>query len=198
MPLDKDLTEFSTASQSIVSFDFQDIASGQLFKTFWILNTEDNASAQEYTLIDDSSLASSIVDGSEGTFNCDTGIFNVPRTVKGVAYVNIGVSIGSASSGSISCKLQKWDGSSATDITSAIVESISSDEDRVISMRMPCTETLIPEGEQIRLVVVITESSGNVFWGHDPTGRDGVNVIPSSQGSNITSSNIKIPFKFDG
>ena len=63
---------------------------------------------------------------------------------------------------------------------------------------MPCTETIIKKGEQLRLeiIVYVTGAAEWIEWGHDPKNRDGTILTPSSEDT-ITSSRINVPFKID-
>lgn len=186
----------------IASFNYNDIASGAGFVSFYPTITKDNSGTQ-YLLTNDTSIYSTVIettritDGTT-TLNFDTSPFNLPRTISGTAIANIGVEVSNTNSGEgYSIQIQRWDGSSATNISSEITTINSADAGvgTVASNQIPCTQTLIKKGEQLRIVLkVIVISPGTSTIGHDPRNRDGTILTPTTDNS-ITSSVIKIPFK---
>tara|TARA_R100001530_G_C4315863_1_gene154350 strand:- start:1046 stop:1663 length:618 start_codon:yes stop_codon:yes gene_type:complete len=202
MPLTKDLTKFTTTSQTLASYSSEEIASGLLFVTNYLTVTKDNAGTQ-YTLTTDSGVYSSIIETTRTTdgtttLTFDSAPFNLTRTIKGTALANIGNQANSVLSGEeYTIQIQKWDGSSATNISSVITTERDATAATVSANQIPCTETVIAEGEQLRIVigvVVVQAGVQKMTVGHDPRNRDGIILQPSSEDT-ITSSFIKIPFK---
>jgi len=114
--------------------------------------------------------------------------------------VGVEYSLG-AMANTLSVQLFKYDGSTATAISTASVLTIGSETTQTIySFEMPCTETLIAEKEQLRVVIILTiPAGGGGTWlsvGHDPANFDGENVTPSTADT-ITSTRINIPFKLE-
>lgn len=202
MALALPLTKFTTSSPVVASYNYSELQSGIFYHTFYPLETVDASAG--YSLIDNTIIYSEVKDTRQintgvTTLTFDTSGFNIPRTVKGTAYCNIGEQHDLSSTGSVSARLYKYDGSSATAITAAHSRDCSSTGTRILSFEMPCTETLIAEGEQLRLVIVMTVGAGAGTWiavGHDPKNQDGTYLTPSSEDV-ITSSRINVPFKFD-
>lgn len=188
---------YTTVPPFDVSFTFQEFASGQGITTFYLLNSEDDANVTSSLVsnINNYSWSSDTNTTVSVEKNFDTAPFALPRTIKGTAFISVGLRY-NATSATIKVRLFKWDGSTETAITSQHIHTVDGNVSSVAGIRMPCTETLIAEGEQIRLEVVTTASGGNIAFGHDPQNKDGTQVTPSAQDT-ITSSRINIPFKIE-
>ena len=102
-----------------------------------------------------------------GTHNFDTLKFNLPRTLKGTAYI-AGYFSSSLTNDTVTVKIQIWDGSTATDVSSAIVSQIANQTKKILYMKIPLTTTHIKAGEQVRAEIV---TSGNTVIGTSPTGQ---------------------------
>ena len=185
---------FTTASPYIVSVDFSDFSDAMGYKVYYLLKTN-SAAGVVNTLTPSSAFYSYIVEYTQSpgtsTHNFDTSAFNIPRTVKGTAILNIGT-IASQAGVDDTIKAQLWRvGETSTAITDQFTLDLN-DADAVLSFSMPCTETLIEAGAYIRLVIIVLVTGGGEYikWGHDPVGRAGTMTI--------TSSRVNIPFKFDG
>ena len=197
------LTEFTTPSPVIASYDFDSLASGLNYRYFYFLVTGD-ASAQ-YSLQDNANTYSTTKETirfgiGTTTLTFDSPAFHIPRTIKGTAYLSFGVyhSLG-ALANTYQAQLWKWDGASATAITSQLTKTVGIGVfETVYSFEMPCTETLIAEGEQLRIIIIMTIPAGGagtrMVFGHDPKNLDGEWISPSAVDT-ITSSRINIPFK---
>ena len=206
MPLSQPLTKFTTASPAIATFSFEEIAGGVKFITFYPLVTEDNSGIQ-YSLADNTINYSSIRESgrtSAGTttYTFDSSEFELTRTIRGTAYLSLGVyhNLDAAAANVYAARLYKWNGSSATAITAEVVLTV---EDGVVetifSFQMPCTETIIAQGEQLRLTIRLLQSAGvtgKMLFGHDPKNLDAPNISPSSADT-ITSTRINVPTKID-
>jgi len=200
MPLDPDLTEFTTASPVIATFSYENIESGVGYNTYYCLVTEDASvkySLQPNTLVystDDKRETTQTGVGTT-TLTFDTSVFNITRTVRGTAYMSLGGQH-TVAAGDFKAQLFKWDGSSATAISSEIVISFTAGVvTSIFSFEMPCTETILQEGDQLRLVLKMVVGSGTgMSIGHDPKNLDGTVITPSTTDT-ITSTRINIPFK---
>ena len=190
---------FTTAAQSIASYDSTELASGLGFSKFWLLGQKDNA-AEQTSLVDSNATrgfpGETRAASGANVFNFDSSPFNIPRTIKGVAYLNIGYHAVGGVSGSITAKLQKWNGTSGTDITAEKVITVAVGVELLLAFNMPCTQTLIPAGEQLRLVVTVVASGNFIYIGSDPANDDATFITPSTSRT-MTASNINIPFKID-
>ena len=189
--------------KAIASFSFTDIESGLGFVDFFAAVTDLTAGA-EFILTDDSTTYSGKIStnrSSSGTtsFTFDSSAFNLPRTVKGTAIFSCGIGgVNTASIIAVTAKLQKYDGTSATDIsgviTSAAFSATSAIPDKMMLLQLPLTQTLIKKGENLRLLVTFeTNSAISADIGHDPRGRSegGIGTFA------VSTMTIKIPFKID-
>ena len=118
------------------------------------------------------------------TTNFDSAPFNLPKTAKGTAYVNIGYAPTAGANLSFAVQVQKWDGTTATDISSEITSPTftGSNVQTLALLEIPLTQTIIKKGEQLRLVIKMISNSTSHAMGHDPQNRDGTIIIPSSGG----------------
>ena len=168
MALKPKLTKFSTASEALASFDFQDLASGLNFQNFFAALTDLTAGA-EFILVDDSSILSGKISTNRTgagttTLTFDSSPFNLARSVRGTAVFSCGVGGANTASMVVTARLQKWDGSSATNISSVITSANFTTAtpilDKMILLQLPLTETIIAEGEQLRLLVTFQTTNG--------------------------------------
>ncbi len=198
MALDPKFNKFSTANPTIATFSGEEIASGEQFVQFFIGMAEDDtgednilSSVQFF-----SSKIETVATNTVTTVDFDTSPFNLPRTVDGSALLQFGYRTSPGTGETIQARLKKWDGSSETNITDNF--TISPGSAIVVgNFLMPCTETLIPAGEQLRLTMIATGTGGGEFTalGHDPQNRDGTKIVPSGTNDVITSTRINVPFK---
>jgi len=193
-------TRFRTASQPIASYDYEDIASGLGLKKFWLCN-DDSLDATSYGLIDYQIYSGVIeaiqVETADKTCNFYTPEFNHPKTVRGTGFLILGYDRNVSDTSTIKVTLAKDNG---TIICAEQTKSFSSGASAgVLTFKFECTETLIKQGEKLKLTIAIDEASGTGTWvaiGHDPINRDGTKCAPTSDDS-ITASYVLIPFKLD-
>lgn len=189
------------AEAGVASYDYTDIASGVGYSKFYLMVSDDD-SGRQYSL-QPSTFYSFLVEtkktNNSVTLTFDSSPFNLPRTIRGTAYLNIGIQM-EAPAGDITATFQKWDGSNATNIATPVVDSGRNTADAIVfCFEMPCTQTIITKGEQLRLVLTLDTAgtSGEyIAVGHDPLNRDGATLKPASEDT-ITSSNINVPFRID-
>lgn len=174
------------ANPVVASFDGQELATGLGIAVYYGATTTDS-SGTNYILSDFLIYSSSIetrrtTGPATTTMNFDTSAFNVPRTVRGTARVTFGVEVSTTSHWTVT--LQKWDGITATNISSAVVSAdlIGTNTESIVTMDLPLTLTRIKKGEKLRLAVDMYLSANDVngtTMGHDPINRDGTEIIPS-------------------
>lgn len=193
---------FTTAPDAIATFDYQDIESGLGYVTFYAMATS-LAAGTEYVLSDDTEYADPIwterSTAGTTTLTFDSSEFNFPRSVRGTAIFSCGVG-GNNMDIDVTAQLQKWNGSSATNISSVITAATyaaGAGTAKMILLQLPCTETLISEGEQLRLVVTLQTNNANVAeLGHDPKGRSAGSYL-GLDANTTTIMTIKTPFKVE-
>lgn len=173
---------------AIASYAFTDIASGSGFEKFWLAAGEDTGAIRY--LLTTLNLTSEVGRTQSSTSSTlatsfDTSTFNLPRTVKGIAYANIDLHVNSGSSGhNYSIKLQVVHADdSTTDISSTITSADTAlvSATRTFLLEIPLTQTGIKKGEKIRAIVTINEGASDIMWLHH-SGSD---------------SSIQIPFRID-
>lgn len=122
-------------------------------------------------------------------YTLETPEFNLPRFVKGTAFVaaNIAKTGGDAS---YTAKLQHWDGSTATDLTGTASSDVITVGTGTPYVQLPITtEKMVKKGETLRLIFTFTASGGSAKWGHCPDNRAG---DANTQGTRLT---VGIPFR---
>jgi len=176
----------------ISSYDFKDIASGIGYEVFYLMVANHGTDGVKYILTPNSAFYSytpETVTTSGTAYTFDSSTFNLPRVVKGTAVVNIGLDV-TASGGddTVAAQLWKWDGTTATAITAQVTAPVINTS-IMISFAIPCTETMIKQGEALRLIITMAVNDGDITWGHDPAGR--------TSDTAFSSSRINVPFKVD-
>lgn len=191
--------QFTAQSNSISSYNYTDIAEGTgitVFKGFAMTYS----TGVSYGLNQNSFYArpiettcSSGAGSTERTVNFDLAPFNLPKTVKGTAYVEgswaLNTSAGNTMNGYITFTVQKWNGSTAVDAGSVVTETVSagSAQTKINTLLMPInlTQTHFKIGEILRLNVILRAintggSGGDNMLAHDPKNRNGTIITPSS------------------
>jgi hypothetical protein len=199
MPLDEKLNKYTTAPDAIATFDFQDIETGLGFVDFFAATTNPVA-GDEFILTDRVEFSHKISStrNSEGTttLTFTSSPFNLARVIKGIPIFSCGSAAGGGNTNTVTVKLQKWDGTDATDLSLTIAGSPEGDVTMVL-LEVPLTNTeeVIAQGDSLRIIVTQFQSGAGVTEiGTDPAGRDGVNITSSDA---TTVMKISIPFKIE-
>lgn len=192
MPLDPKLQKFTTASPSIVSYSYIDIANLTGIQTFYPTRSKDSG-GEDFHLITQTLPCEGIVsqrDLQQEAQDFDLTAFTSPRTVTGVAYLSGEVS-SAGNNSRVSIQLKKWDGSSETNISS-IITSASTTFNTAIFLEIPITDTLFAEGDVLRATITQIGSNSADGFGIDPSGagQDGA-------GNTYLPAILNIPFKID-
>ena len=167
MALDPSLTEFTTASQAIASYDYTDIADGLGYQIYYAFPLEKNGT---YFLSPTFMENEGILPLVETDY--DLSPFNIAQTVKGTAYLETYTPTG-AGAAVITARLYRVRGVTETAVSSAIT-SISQAEFGHIILEIPLTETDFAAGDFLRLTltnaknVQITSDSTNPCKLHIP------------------------------
>lgn len=134
------------------------------------------------------------------SYEAETTVFNLPRTIRGTGYFSCPFITGTSSSAQIKAQVVVVDkDNNETAITDALLtRKTGASSAEMALMTIPFTETTIKGGESLRLKFdfIVTSGGQTVATAHDPQNRDGTNVIPSSQ--DLTSAmTLYIPFRID-
>lgn len=189
--------KYQSQSTSLANYDYVDIADQTGISGFYG-TTAILSGSTSYMLIGSvyyAASGSTILPGTATTtINFDSPLFNVPRTVQGKGYASISLENGAGSNNLfMNIKLQKWDGTTATDISAEYTTAnLAAEKSNVYFVPLTCTQTHIKVGEQVRLKVdVCTNGAVNPRIFHDPMNS----LIPA--GIRTTILKIGVPFRID-
>lgn len=180
MPLDTpDLTDLTTISPVIVTFDSNDFANGTGIQTFFLSESTTSAGA-ERILIENAQAASSVVSKvltADGTVDFDLTPLNISRTLTGFATVSGHITtIGD----SVTIEIKKLSGIIETSVSTATTSQTTSAPENIF-MKIPITTTTFKRGDIIRVSVTVTGAGGQF------------NINPVATAT--SPSRIDLPFK---
>ena len=191
MPLDPDLTEFTTASPFIVSYDYNDISEGTGIITFYGSSSYDTTNGQKYLLTRNQNIFSNNialeVNGTACTawtkhLDLDYDIkFNTQKIVKGTGFVTCcfaTVAGAPAPNNYIIAKVRHYDGSTETDLVTSQTATVSnSTKKNTRTLKVIIPRQVFAVGDILRLTIEVwgQRDGGNpnyVSIGSDPKNRD--------------------------
>lgn len=191
------------------SYDFTDLASGLGYQTFYGACSKSDGAGTSFALL--ANILPSmrketfIVNNGTATLGFNSSPFNLPRTIKGNAFISLGyATISDLGAGtSFAVCLYKYSGTTVSLIaTSQALEFLPAGALNISSqalIQMPCTQTIIKKGDYLKLniyIEAINPGTGTyISLGHDPTGKDGHYIKEASGATTIMKVNI--PFKID-
>ena len=160
------------------SFSFTDIAEGTGIQIYFATIGE-TSGGNTYHLL--GNAVTSKNDGADKILQAatdvdfDTSPFNLPRTVKGTAYLSGSFNQDAGNNVSCTATIKKYDGSTETTIGATITSQTeeSAGAERGILLPIPLTETIIKQGELLRLTVTVTSAGGQSGVHADPLGSSG-------------------------
>lgn len=201
----------------IASYDFEDLASGLGYQTYYavVQNFPPSALAPyvtanpQYFLLDSNSLdiyteATTTSTSTSATLNFDTSPFKISRLVTGKVFINFAFKGHSTSTNcTFSAQLFKYNGSAETAITVLQTQDYNGNNSPAVVLganskgnfmaSITATDTIVSAGEQLRLKVIVTDFDSEVVTVyHDPLGRDLLSDVNFS-----TRMKVKVPFKND-
>lgn len=218
MPLSQDLTEFTTTSPTIASYNFSEIVSGLGYIDFYLFSYQNETGDTEYGLGEQQVYSEEISDVGRFTNNdpwpyqtliektFSTSPFNEQRTISGDILISFYLWIlgGSGSpSENITVKLYDYDGTTQTEVASYSLDGVdySDTNGNQMTIRLPSIERTIKRGNKLQLYIHVEyrrEDNTNidaVEIAYDPQNRDGENITPSTNSDLTTQSKISIPFQ---
>jgi hypothetical protein len=169
------------SESAIASYNYQDIAAGLGYKTFYLVDPADTASTK-YVLSPEAITTGGTTGGllTAGTYTFTTSTFNSPRILKGTAYF-YGKLVRNASNQTAAVTIKVNATAISSTITSPTYTATSP-----FCLEVPLTETRVKRGDTISAVVTITGATGGAVI--DPQG-DIRAETPSMQ--------VNLPFKID-
>ena len=225
MPLDNpDLTEFTTASQQLVNFNFTDVIQGTGFIVYNLFNTNEEGTVN-YGLTTrtirpdekDGQITIATTGGNtplQKDLDLDFDlVFNIPQTIKGKWFFT-GLAAGAHSGiGTHTTfyiiKIRKWDGTTETEIDSAQSQTYSVGTSGVLEEDMAVQGDITSsvhfnKGDTLRVTVETWSDStnGTGAYGilHNPPDTDISEAwegIVGTQTLENTKSSVFIPFQLD-
>ncbi len=173
---------YRKSAEFVASYDFEDVASGLGFKNYWGTTTVDTAGTNydllSFQMDSGAGVTASVQVGTgTTTINFDTSVFNLPRTAKGTAYINLGPGQSIANAVSIKAQIAIVDsGGTPTNISSEFETPQNAVTASIIrqSLALPLTQTIIKKGEKLRMImkIVVDATGGNGTLWHDNTESD--------------------------
>lgn len=141
-------------------------------------------------------------------------LLNLPRTLKGKAFVTVPIMIRTAGSSAktwnmyIIAKIRKWDGATETEIangtstTFTVAASSAANYPAIISVDIDVTETVFKAGETLRLTIETwgwADQDATYCYGHDPKQRayGGFDSSTLTFGTTSTTLEAFMPFKVE-
>lgn len=175
----------------ITTYNYIDIADGTGIIKFYLTRSK-NTSGEDYHLITQTLTcegAISVRDLTQEAQDFDLTAFNLPKTIKGIAYLSGELSSG-GNNASVSITLKHWDGTNETPISATITSPITT-INAVVFLEIPITTVKqFKKGDVLRATV--TEIGSNI--------GDGFGIDPSGQGDDGAGNKylpaiLSIPFK---
>lgn len=180
MPLDRDLTELTTASPLLTSFSFTDIADGTGVVKLFAGGTLDPTNQHFLTqnAVRTNLVTTTQNDTGSTSVDFDLTPFNALRIPKGTATVEAQINITTYSGSdtvTLGARIYKWDGSTETAITDLITSlGYTAAITHPVFLLIPITnEVAFGKGDILRLKMTITNGNGgliNCDFDYDPDG----------------------------
>ncbi len=202
--------------RAIISFDFVDAANGTGNVVYHGASTKIDTTSDYFLTrinvfsndIETSVSANQTSFTKEIDLDFDLSVFNVPQTINGTGYVNLTFVVDAVTNldcqGYIIAKIIKNadEETLATIQSETITSAAGTDILKTICLPFTINKKTFKIGDFIRVTIEgwlrrTDASSGNVTItiGHDPQGRDGLKIIPSSDVDVTTKMDIHVPFK---
>lgn len=225
MALSPDLQKFTTASQTIASYSFNDLVTNRGILTLYgaVL---DSSAGTIYSLDQANTYSKSIetpysilvahtTATQYGDLDFDLGAFANSQIIGGTGKLIMAMALTTVGNmeyktAYIVAKLRKWDGTTETEIASGQSANLTVENrttKRVDTITFTIPNTHFKAGETVRLTIEVwgkCDSAGQGFagtltWAHDGNeNRDGTNIIPSTDNPRTTTKLIfDLPFVVD-
>lgn len=153
---------YTTASPILTNFDYSEVANGLGYEIFYALRYADSTSTKKTFLSSTpfEMIGKAFRNAESSSWTSTSSQFNITRTVSGTAIISAsGVTGGNPTIASF--KLQRWDGTTATDISSTHT-SISVSADEPIFIELPLIETKFNVGDALRVIIGVAGSGGGL------------------------------------
>lgn len=191
-----------TAEAPVASYDYVDIAEGTGVVLFYGFSDQGAAPGDGHSLTKSTPFSDTI---ETTAFNVDFDLspFNLPQTIEGTAIVSFSwAQTLAAGTRFVTATIRKVIDGTPSDIAvaSGAIVDWAAGAPRTDLIKIPnIPRTLFKEGEVLRLNMTSTiVTGGSTSWlAHDPQGRDGTNIVPSTDASSTTKLEFYCPFRLD-
>lgn len=160
---------------AIASYSYNDVADGTGVIIFYGASQANNSEDYILTTQTIKSQSITISNSSNVTYNFDLSAFNLPRTIKGTAFITMGCYNSSASNPpqTFTFQVKKDSGGNVTNCSSAITPAFptGNTENKDICAEIPLTQTNFKKGDILRLAITINTTGGSLKFGIDPADR---------------------------
>ena len=215
-------TPFTTASPVLANYNYNDIINGTGFVKYYGGHTSSGYTLSIQPFYSEKVMTFAAIDSTTAVKAIDLDfdlLFNSPRTIRGVALLNVGVGMKAATQGAatrnrtyVVVRIRKWDGTNETEIATAQSTTWTEDPDEegaefngIFSVSVDIPHTDYSAGETLRITVELWAwESGygglNTTLTHDPKNRS-TSVFDDNNawdfGADSTIMEVTIPFKLD-
>jgi hypothetical protein len=204
----------TTGETAIATFEYTDIADATgtvIFDAFQYREnkTDGYAIAQDgdFWSMEIETTESVSSNGANPDLDFNLSSFNLPRTAKGVGFAQFSSNRGAGGSftgGGVypNIIIRKWDGSTETDLVEASGAYLSSGSPDTQLIRFEIPRTHFKKGDTLRVTAQIVtggldSGSFNATIAHDPKGRDGAIIAPTTGSADTSTFKVHIPFQLD-
>ena len=144
---------FTTASQSIASYSYTDIADGTGIQQFYGICFKDSAASFNVFLSQNliEGVVAAVI-GDNATFDFDLSPFTTPRDVTGTAYIEMMCDYGGSDTSTFTVYVKHYDGSTATTLGSRTTAGING-EDEQVALSIDLTSKHFKKGDILRVSV---------------------------------------------
>jgi hypothetical protein len=184
---------FQNQSSELASYDATDLAEGTGSVEYHGIAGAISGAAT-YSLIPFKKYSAdyAITPGTS-TFNFDLGAYNMPRTIKGTAYIACAIYVGNPGGGYFSVQFQKVSGSTTTNVSEKIYSptSAAGSGASYYFMKIPMIQTSFGVGDYLRMVL-IGGTTGSYDLLIEPLDPD-----PLTASMNTADFSVTIPYRLD-
>lgn len=198
--------QFRKSPELLASYDYTDLTAGLGYIDFYLVQAKSTVGGTVSRHLVQETMHAAVSEDqySAGTTSndFDSSAFNMPRTVKGTAYVSGTIESGAGgAAGATSFQLIRVesDGSTEHTITSAVQThpTVADNAPLWFCVPLTCTETTIKKGEYLRVTCSGSSAAGkSVYIGTNPMDEDGTTITPSSTDA-TTITKVSVPFRID-
>lgn len=174
-----------TIGPALASYNYSDIAEGSGVQIYYgtKAHTDSNFANDKFILSEAPIIASgNAAGGTNGVIACSALpvdfeiVFNTPKTIKGNLYATIPLHVDTGQTANAQITIQKWDGTSETDIVAQISSptygNVGSDVYVDVTIKVVVPKTSFKAGETLRIQLDSSSNSSGDDIGINPAGSE--------------------------